>query len=57
MERGKKSSTLPKTYLPTPFGKGEKKGKKNHLKSTPPKKQLLEKRGKKSQPHSSLISF
>jgi hypothetical protein len=34
MERGKKNSTLPKTYLPTPFGKGEKKGKKITL--TPP---------------------
>jgi hypothetical protein len=47
LERGKKSSTLPKTYLPTSFGKREKKGEKNHLESTLPKKQLLKKKGKK----------
>jgi hypothetical protein len=57
MDRGKKIFNSTLNIPPNPLWKGGEKGEKNHLKSTPPKKELLEKRGKKSQPHSSLISF
>jgi hypothetical protein len=47
LERGKKSSTLPETYIPTSFGKREKKGEKKSPRLHPTQETTLGKKGEK----------